>query len=52
MPSERPPALKYIFAYPQKYIADFIIWGAVTPLAFLLRFDFAIPPEFQSAAIF
>lgn len=51
MPSERPPALKYIFAYPQKFLADFLIWGVVTPLAFLLRFDFAVPAEFVASAV-
>src|SRR5690625_7665484 len=51
MPSERPPALKYIFAYPQKFLADFLIWGVVTPLAFLLRFDFAVPAELVTSAV-
>lgn len=50
MPSERPQPLKYIFAYPQKFLADLLIWAVVTPAAFLLRFDFAIPSDYVSAA--
>src|SRR5690606_20381991 len=42
--------LRYIFAYPEKFLADFLIWGGVTPLAFLLRFDASIPPEYHTAA--
>lgn len=35
--------LQHALAFPQKILADLLLWGAITPLAFLIRFDGALP---------